>query len=211
MPAKSEAQQRLMGMALSAKRGKGHFSGKVKEVAESMTEKQLHDFAKTKHEGLPEKKAMVELIKWAIANVPSMTMPASGAVDIASKTSRLSPAGFAFKRFLPGVGGITQAISASERAHKGDNVGAWIDRVGALGAGASMVPEPLTMGVGTAVNLGALGLNAWRDSRNAAQPTQQPPAPQPAPQPASQPAPQAATIQPPESFGSFGGGQYGGR
>ena len=59
MPAKSEAQQRLMGMALAAKRGKGHFSGKIKEIADSMSEKQLHDFAATKHEGLPEKKAFV--------------------------------------------------------------------------------------------------------------------------------------------------------
>jgi len=60
MPARSEAQQRLMGMALSAKRGKGHYGGKVKEIANSMTLKQLHDFAATKHEGLPEKKAFVE-------------------------------------------------------------------------------------------------------------------------------------------------------
>jgi len=57
MPAKSESQQRLFGMALAAKRGKGHMSGKVKELADSMSEKQLHDFAATKHDGLPEKKA----------------------------------------------------------------------------------------------------------------------------------------------------------
>jgi hypothetical protein len=60
MPAKSEAQQRLMGMALAAKRGKGSASAKVQEIADSMSEKQLRDFAKTKHEGLPEKKAYVE-------------------------------------------------------------------------------------------------------------------------------------------------------
>lgn len=60
MPARSEAQQRLMGMALAAKRGKGHYSDKVKEIADNMTEKQLHDFAATKHEGLPEKKAFIE-------------------------------------------------------------------------------------------------------------------------------------------------------
>ena len=47
MPSKSKAQQHLMGMALAAKRGKGHYSGKVNEVAESMSEKQLEDFAKT--------------------------------------------------------------------------------------------------------------------------------------------------------------------
>jgi len=60
MPSKSKAQQRLMGMALAAKRGKGHFSGKVQEVADSMSEKQLHDFAKTKSSDLPEKKAFFE-------------------------------------------------------------------------------------------------------------------------------------------------------
>jgi hypothetical protein len=59
MPAKSKAQQRLMGMALAAKRGKGHFSGKVQEAADSMSEKQLRDFAKTKTDKLPEKKAFV--------------------------------------------------------------------------------------------------------------------------------------------------------
>lgn len=57
MPSRSKAQQRLMGMALAAKRGKGHYSGKVKEVADSMSEEQLHDFAKTKSSNLPEKKA----------------------------------------------------------------------------------------------------------------------------------------------------------
>ena len=61
-----------MGMALAAKRGKGHFSGKVQEVAESMSEKQLHDFAKTKHDGLPEKKAeIVEALKFKIASLKS--------------------------------------------------------------------------------------------------------------------------------------------
>jgi hypothetical protein len=60
MPAKSEAQQRLMGMALASKRGKGRFGSKVQEIADSMTEKQLRDFAKTKHSDLPEKKAYIE-------------------------------------------------------------------------------------------------------------------------------------------------------
>jgi cytidylate kinase len=63
MPAKSEAQQRLMGMALASKRGEKGYSGKVKETADSMSEKQLRDFAKTKHEGLPEKKAMHNTVR----------------------------------------------------------------------------------------------------------------------------------------------------
>ena len=57
MPARSEAQQRLFGMALAAKRGKGNMPDKAKELASSMSEKKLHDFAATKHDSLPEKKA----------------------------------------------------------------------------------------------------------------------------------------------------------
>lgn len=46
MPAKSEKQRRLMGAALSYKRGENkHPSGEVKKVAEGMTEEQLEDFA----------------------------------------------------------------------------------------------------------------------------------------------------------------------
>ena len=64
MPAESKAQQKLMGMALAYKKGKmPHASEKIKEVAEGMSEKQLHDFAKTKREDLPEKKAMEAYIE----------------------------------------------------------------------------------------------------------------------------------------------------
>jgi hypothetical protein len=46
-----------MGMALAAKRGKSTGNAKIRRLADSMTEKQLRDFAKTKHKKLPEKKA----------------------------------------------------------------------------------------------------------------------------------------------------------
>lgn len=46
MPAKSEKQRRLMGAALSYKRGENkHPSDEVKKVAGSMSEEQLEDFA----------------------------------------------------------------------------------------------------------------------------------------------------------------------
>lgn len=59
MPAKSKAQQKAAGAALSAKRGdtkKSELVGASKEMYESMSEKQLEDFAETKHKGLPEHK-----------------------------------------------------------------------------------------------------------------------------------------------------------
>ncbi|MEC7797539.1 MAG: DUF3008 family protein [Brevundimonas aurantiaca] len=57
MPAKSAAQQKAAGAALSAKRGdtpKSELKGASKSMAESMTEKQLEDFAQTKRKGKPE-------------------------------------------------------------------------------------------------------------------------------------------------------------
>lgn len=59
MPAKSKAQQRAAGAALSAKRGETKVSalkGASKEMHESMTEKELEDLASTDRKGLPEHK-----------------------------------------------------------------------------------------------------------------------------------------------------------
>jgi hypothetical protein len=57
MPAKSKAQQRAAGAALSAKRGdtpKSKLKGPSKDMADSMTEKQLEELAATKRKGKPE-------------------------------------------------------------------------------------------------------------------------------------------------------------
>ncbi len=57
MPAKSKAQQKAAGAALSAKRGdtpKSKLKGASKSMAESMTEKQLEELASTQREGKPE-------------------------------------------------------------------------------------------------------------------------------------------------------------
>lgn len=59
MPAKSGAQQKAAGAALSAKRGdtpKSKLKGASKSMEESMTEEQLEDFAATKRIGKPEHK-----------------------------------------------------------------------------------------------------------------------------------------------------------
>ena len=59
MPAKSKAQQKAAGAALSAKRGetaKSDLKGASKSMAASMSEKQLEELAETKRKGLPDKK-----------------------------------------------------------------------------------------------------------------------------------------------------------
>jgi len=60
MPAKSKKQQMAAGAALAAKRGKkskASLKGASKQMAKSMSEKQLRDFAKTKRKKLPVKKS----------------------------------------------------------------------------------------------------------------------------------------------------------
>lgn len=57
MPARSKAQQKAAGAALSAKRGEISVStlkGASKDMYESMTEQELEEFASTKSHDLPE-------------------------------------------------------------------------------------------------------------------------------------------------------------
>ena len=59
MPAKSQAQQKAAGAALSAKRGelpKSRLKGASLDMYESMSEKELDDLASTKRSKLPEHK-----------------------------------------------------------------------------------------------------------------------------------------------------------
>jgi hypothetical protein len=57
MPAKSAAQQKAAGAALAAKRGeksKSSLKGASKQMASSMSEKELHKMASTKRKTKPE-------------------------------------------------------------------------------------------------------------------------------------------------------------
>jgi hypothetical protein len=57
MPAKSKAQQKAAGAALSAKRGetpKRELVGAAREMVDSMTEAELEALASTKRKGKPE-------------------------------------------------------------------------------------------------------------------------------------------------------------
>ncbi|MBA4491675.1 DUF3008 family protein [Paracoccus sp. S1E-3] len=59
MPAKSKAQQRAAGAALSAKRGEtsvDELRGASKEMYDSMTEDELEELASTPLKGMPEHK-----------------------------------------------------------------------------------------------------------------------------------------------------------
>ena len=60
MPAKSKKQQMAAGAALAAKRGdapKSTLRGASKQMADSMSKKQLEDLASTKRKKLPKRAA----------------------------------------------------------------------------------------------------------------------------------------------------------
>lgn len=59
MPAQSKAQQKAAGAALSAKRGEtptSQLKGASRDMAGSMTEKQLEEFARGSTKGKPDHK-----------------------------------------------------------------------------------------------------------------------------------------------------------
>ena len=60
MPAKSGAQQKAAGAALAAKRGdspKSSLKGPSRQMAQSMSERELEKMASTKRKGKPEHKS----------------------------------------------------------------------------------------------------------------------------------------------------------
>lgn len=73
--ATSVAQQKLMALALQHKRGKldaDKVTPAVEKLAKSMSEKELDDFASTKHKGLPQKKEDSEVSNRSAALKPQM-------------------------------------------------------------------------------------------------------------------------------------------
>jgi hypothetical protein len=64
---------------------------------------------------------------------------------------------------LAGLGAGFQASDAVNRYNEGDKLGSVISGIGAAGSGLAMIPHPITRIGGTAVGLGAEGLNAYID------------------------------------------------
>jgi len=97
----SQQQQKLMGLALSVKRGETPKSGvseKVLGMVNSMTEKELEDFASTKHKGLPKKKKETkkEKVRQIEESIVSLIKKTQGKVltkkDILSEEPKIAPA-----------------------------------------------------------------------------------------------------------------------
>ena len=77
----SKQQQKIMGLALSVKRGdtpKSKVTKQVQKMAKEMSKKELEDFASTKHKGLPktlDEKEKVEKLEESILRIIENHLP----------------------------------------------------------------------------------------------------------------------------------------
>lgn len=81
MPSSTPAQQRLMGQAYAVKTGKldpkdldPDYRDQIVDLANSMTKKDLEDFAKTKHSEMKESKLIPEFEEFIKENSPVATV-----------------------------------------------------------------------------------------------------------------------------------------
>jgi len=85
MPAKSKSQQRLFGMALAVRRGemkRGDVWKEVLDIVDSdMTDKEIEDFAKTKHDKIKEHKGMKDIKQY----INEASYPGRDAIEINEK------------------------------------------------------------------------------------------------------------------------------
>jgi len=82
MPAKSKSQQRLFGMALAVRKGEMKRSDVWKEVLDivdsDMTNKEIEDFAKTKHDKIKEHRGMKNIKQY----INETSYPSQEAIEI---------------------------------------------------------------------------------------------------------------------------------
>ena len=96
----SQQQQKIMGLALSVKRGdtpRDKVSKDVLDMVDGMTKKELEDFASTKHKGLPKKKeTKEEKIRQIEESIVSLIKKSQGKMltkgDILSEEPSIAPA-----------------------------------------------------------------------------------------------------------------------
>lgn len=102
MPAQSQVQQMMMGIAYAVKTGRKKiedvdpkYKDIIKKLVSNMSIKQLKDFASTKHDGLPYKKESFNLLSFsdfvnefmlnAASLNPGMTIPGIGDISLPSQ------------------------------------------------------------------------------------------------------------------------------
>jgi len=97
MPAQSQQQQKLFGLALAFKRGEvksSEVSDEIKGIADRMSEKEIEDFAATKRKGLPKMKEQLRKIVREILREKAISEINEESVNEAASKEAMGIAGF---------------------------------------------------------------------------------------------------------------------
>jgi hypothetical protein len=127
MPAQSQQQQKLFGLALSVKRGetpRSEASEEVLNIVDSMSEKQIKDFAETSHSGLPAKveqqvrEALRELMReMAIeeAELPKAAIPANIKTKLVQAIDKIKDTNLNYNQKLQVIGKIVDSLGIDKK------------------------------------------------------------------------------------------------
>ena len=127
MPAVSQQQQKLFGLALSVKRGetpRSEASEEVLNIVDSMSEKDIKDFAETSHSGLPSKveqqmrEALRELMReMAIeeAELPQATIPANIKTKLVQAIDKIKDTNLNYNQKLQVIGKIVDSLGIDKK------------------------------------------------------------------------------------------------
>ena len=127
MPAQSQQQQKLFGLALSVKRGetpRSEASEEVLNIVDSMSEKQIKDFAETSHSGLPSKveqqvrEALRELMReMAIeeAELPKAAIPANIKTKLVQAIDKIKDTNLNYNQKLQVIGRVIDSLGIDKK------------------------------------------------------------------------------------------------
>jgi hypothetical protein len=122
MPAASQQQQKLFGLALAVKRGevsRSEASEDILDIVDSMSEKDIEDFASTKHAGLPTKveaklREMVrEMMKETTieeAELPTATIPANIKTKLLQAIDKIKDTNLNYNQKLQVIGKVVDSL-----------------------------------------------------------------------------------------------------
>ena len=127
MPAVSQQQQKLFGLALAVKRGevaRSEASDEVLNIVDSMSEKDIEDFASTSHEGLPKqvearlRETLRELMReMAIeeAELPAAPIPSVIKAKLAQAIDKIKDTNLNYNQKLQVIGKVIDSLGVDKK------------------------------------------------------------------------------------------------
>ena len=126
MPSVSQQQQKLFGLALAFKRGEvpsSEVSDEVKAIADRMSEKDIEDFAATKHKGLPKMKEQLRKIVREImreraiseAELPKAMIPNNIKAKLNMAIDKIKDTNLTYNQKLQVIGKIIDSLGIDKK------------------------------------------------------------------------------------------------